>query len=222
MALAGHQVDGETPVLAVHGAVIDEMTDVAKDGFRVTVRNLSTGATLNTLSGSDIPEGKYSLTFMNTISSRAIRVDDVLKITVQTPTPNIGVQPLRHIVSTSEVKRSQILLPELIAYEIPTETKLLANYPNPFNPETWIPFRLAEDAFVSLTIYGIKGQVVRNIEVGHQPAAVYESREKAIYWDGRNDFGEGVASGVYFYTLATQGSTKASPFTATRKMLILK
>ncbi|MCH8295898.1 hypothetical protein IH992_32875 [Candidatus Poribacteria bacterium] len=222
MALVGHQVDGQTPVLAVHGAVIDEVIGVAKDGFRVTVRNLSTGATLNTLSGSDIPEGKYSLTFMNTISSRAIRVGDVLKITVQTPSPLIGVQPLHHIVSADEVNGSQVLLPDLIAYEIPMETKLLANYPNPFNPETWIPFRLAEDAFVSLTIYGIKGQVIRNIEVGHQPAAVYESREKAIYWDGRNDFGEGVASGVYFYTLTTQGSTKVSPFTATRKMLILK
>ncbi|MCH8294692.1 T9SS type A sorting domain-containing protein, partial [Candidatus Poribacteria bacterium] len=222
MALVGHQVDGQTPVLAVHGTVIDEVTGVAKDEFRVTVRNLSTGATLNTLSGGDIPEGRYSLTFVNTISSRATRVGDVLKITVQTRNPLIGVQPLRHIVSTDDVNGSQIRLPDLIAYEIPTETKLLANYPNPFNPETWIPFRLAKDSKVTLTIYDLTGKIVRSIEIGHTYAAVYESKDKAIYWDGRNGLGERIASGIYFYTLTARGSTKASSYTATRKMLILK
>ena len=104
----------------------------------------------------------------------------------------------------------------LIAYEIPGETKLLPNYPNPFNPETWIPFRLAEDAMVVLIIYDMTGAVVRTIEVGHQSTAVYESRDKAIYWNGRNDFGEQVSSGIYFYHLT------ANDFEATRKMLILK
>ena len=89
---------------------------------------------------------------------------------------------------------------DLIAYEIPAETELLRNYPNPFNPETWIPYRLAEDADVSLTIYDVNGELVRSIDVGHQSAAVYESRAKAIYWDGRNRFGEQVASGIYFYS----------------------
>ena len=98
----------------------------------------------------------------------------------------------------------------------PTETELLANYPNPFNPETWIPYRLAEDADVKLTIYDSNGRVVRSLNVGHRVAAVYESRSKAIYWDGRNEIGEGVASGVYFYHL------KAGDYSATRKMLILK
>ena len=98
----------------------------------------------------------------------------------------------------------------------PDRTELLANYPNPFNPETWIPYRLAEDAFVTLTIYDTAGRVIRAIEVGHRVAAVYEGRSKAIYYDGRNDFGEQVASGVYFYTLT------AGDYSATRKMLILK
>ena len=114
------------------------------------------------------------------------------------------------------VKRSLIQLPELVAYEIPAETRLLANYPNPFNPETWIPYRLAEDAFVTLTIYDLRGRVVRTLEVGHQVAAVYESRSKAVYWDGRNNVGEQVASGVYFYHLS------AGDYSATRKMIILK
>ena len=67
---------------------------------------------------------------------------------------------------------------------MPAETALLHNYPNPFNPETWIPYRLAEDALVTLTIYDGSGQVVRTLNVGYQIAAVYESQSKAIYWDG--------------------------------------
>ena len=99
---------------------------------------------------------------------------------------------------------------------IPQETALLANYPNPFNPETWIPYQLAAPAEVSLTIYDMNGGVVRRLEVGHQPAGMYQSRSRAVYWDGRNDRGESVASGLYFYTL------RAGEFTATRKMLIRK
>ncbi|MDD9975190.1 MAG: T9SS type A sorting domain-containing protein [Candidatus Poribacteria bacterium] len=95
-------------------------------------------------------------------------------------------------------------------------TALLANYPNPFNPETWIPYRLAAAADVTLTIYDINGQVVRQLALGHQAAGMYQTRSRAAYWDGRNAFGEPVASGVYFYTLT------AGNFTATRKMLILK
>ena len=114
------------------------------------------------------------------------------------------------------MKRGFVVLEQLLAALTPKETELLSNYPNPFNPETWIPYRLAEDAFVTLTIYDSKGQVVRTLEIGHRIAAAYENRSKAIYWDGRNDVGEQVASGVYFYTLT------AGDYSATRKMVILK
>ncbi len=114
------------------------------------------------------------------------------------------------------MKRGFVVLDQLLASLTPTKTELLANYPNPFNPETWIPYRLAEDAFVTLTIYDGSGQVVRTLEVGHQIASAYENQLKAIYWDGRNGLGEPVASGVYFYTLT------AGDFSATRKMMILK
>ena len=99
---------------------------------------------------------------------------------------------------------------------IPQETALLANYPNPFNPESWIPYQLAVFAEVTLTIYDMHGGTVRRLEVGHQPAGMYQSRSRALYWDGRNGRGESVASGLYFYTLT------AGDFTATRKMLIRK
>ena len=107
-------------------------------------------------------------------------------------------------------------LEQLLTALAPKETTLLPNYPNPSNPETWIPYRLAEDAFVTLTIYDSSGRIVRTLDVGHRVAAFYESRSKAIHWDGRNEIGEQVASGVYFYHLS------AGNYSATRKMLILK
>ncbi|MBI1925527.1 T9SS type A sorting domain-containing protein [Candidatus Poribacteria bacterium] len=216
MAFVGHNVDESTPVLAVYGAVVEEFTGLAKEGFRVIAKNLSTGASISTPSGGDTPGGSYNVTVVDFRLGRAAQVGDTLEITVDTGNPLIGVQPLRHIVSPDDAKASQIQLPDLVAYRIPTETKLLPNYPNPFNPETWIPYRLARDASVTLTIYDTTGAVVQTLQVGHKPAAAYESKGKAIYWDGRNHFGERVASGVYFYTLT------ANDFTATRKMLILK
>jgi hypothetical protein len=95
-------------------------------------------------------------------------------------------------------------------------TVLRQNYPNPFNPETWIPYELAKDASVSLEIYNPKGQLVRHLELGFQERGRYTSRQKAAYWDGRNDLGEQAASGVYFYVL------RAGDYTDTRKMVILK
>ena len=107
-------------------------------------------------------------------------------------------------------------LQSLLASMIPEETALLANYPNPFNPETWIPYQLSESADVALRIYAVNGSLVRTLALGQMPAGVYQSRSRAAYWDGRNDVGEPVASGVYFYTLTVDD------FTATRKMLIRK
>ncbi len=215
-ALSIYPMDGQTPVLLVQGAVVDEITGLTLDGFSVTVKNLNTGVALKVCSGEDWPEGGYHLTFVDTLKSHAARVGDVLEITAQSPSPLVGVVPIRHIVTIDDVKTSRLKLEALIAYEIPVETQLLPNYPNPFNPETWIPFRLAEGSNVTLTIYDAVGRLVRLIEVGHKPAAAYESKSKAIYWNGCNDQGERVASGFYFYSLL------AGDFSATRKMLILK
>ena len=111
-----------------------------------------------------------------------------------------GIATLEHLVNTAS----------------PKETALLPNYPNPFNPETWIPYDLAEDADVRIHIYNLKGQSIRQLKVGFQTAGTYRTRSRAAYWDGRNAAGEPVASGVYFYTLQGGG------FKATRQMVILK
>ncbi len=99
---------------------------------------------------------------------------------------------------------------------VPKQSALLTNYPNPFNPETWIPYDLADAAEVKVSIYAADGSLVRTLSLGHQVAGVYQSKSRAAYWDGRNDAGESVASGLYFYTL------EAGSFAATRKMLIMK
>ena len=113
-------------------------------------------------------------------------------------------------------QRGILFLEQLLAALTPKETSLLPNYPNPFNPETWIPYQLAKPADVTVTIYAIDGTVVRTLALGHQPVGIYQDKSRAAYWDGKNALGESVASGVYFYTL------KAGDFTATRKMLIRK
>ena len=120
---------------------------------------------------------------------------------------NIDDPDFQHVIQLLERR-----LPE----PAPKKTVLLANYPNPFNPETWIPYRLVKAADVTLTIYATNGQPVRTLALGHQPAGNYLDRARAAYWDGKNAFGESVASGIYFYSLT------ADNFSATRRMLIAK
>ena len=107
-------------------------------------------------------------------------------------------------------------LERLYAAMAPAQHALLPNYPNPCNPETWIPYQLTVPVDVKISIYGSDGRLVRTLALGHQEAGTYRSRARAAYWDGRNEVGEPVASGIYFYTL------QAGDFTATRKMLIRK
>ena len=107
-------------------------------------------------------------------------------------------------------------LQRLLAVLIPEETALLPNYPNPFNPETWIPYHLANPSEVTITIYDMRGTIVRQLNLGHQQEGYYTSRSRAAYWDGRNAVGERVASGIYFYQLQTEGLSYS------RRMVIVK
>ena len=113
-------------------------------------------------------------------------------------------------------QRGILFLEQLLAALTPQETVLLPNYPNPFNPETWIPYHLAHDAEVTLTIYDTKGATLRQLDLGHQPAGYYTARTRAAYWDGRNEHGESVSSGIYFYQL------RVGSYTALRRMVIVK
>ena len=109
----------------------------------------------------------------------------------------------------------QITLKEYAAPKA-TRTLLAQNFPNPFNPETWIPYALVSDAQVTIRIFDVRGNLVRRLALGYQEAGFYIERNEAAYWNGRNGTGEQVSSGVYFYTL------EAGAFAATRKMVILR
>ncbi len=116
----------------------------------------------------------------------------------------------------ANLKRLLLTVENTDLRSLPDKTALLPNYPNPFNPETWIPYQLAHAADVEVTIYDIKGAVVRQLALGHQAVGDYTGRSKAAYWDGRNETGESVASGIYFYQL------RAGDYAATKRMVILK
>ena len=234
VAVTGIEVGDVTPVLAFSGSVVDEVSvwsgpergsPLTGSGFRVTVKNLSTGKAVAAVSGDayvSTPDNVkligvgYQLAVVDMESGRAAQVGDVLEVSAESSNQLIRVRPLRHAVTAADVKNSRVQLPELVAYEIPAETALLPNYPNPFNPETWIPYQLAEDADVTLTIYDTRGVTVRRLDLGHQLAGYYADRGKATYWNGRNDNGESVASGLYFYQLGTPS------FSHVRGMVILK
>ena len=122
---------------------------------------------------------------------------------------------------TSEVTTVQRLVNQLLRYAEPTvdETQLLQNYPNPFNPETWIPYQLAEPGAVSITIYNLHGEIVRQLKLGQRETGTYFSGQRAAYWDGRNEHGDRVASGVYLYHLRVDGAVDIE---ATKRLVILK
>ena len=219
LATRGIQAVGTTPVLALSGLVIGQVQRINSAGLRVTVKNLSSDSAFATVVGdigSTSSQVDYQLTVVDMERGQVAAIGDILEISIRSTDASIGVETLQYTVTAEDVRRSRVELPALVLQEIPSETVLLRNYPNPFNPETWIPYRLAQDAFVTLTIYDGSGRVVRTLDIGHQVAASYGSRSKAIYWDGRNEVGERVASGVYFYHLS------AGDYSATRKMLILK
>jgi hypothetical protein len=105
----------------------------------------------------------------------------------------------------------------LISYILrPKYSALLQNYPNPFNPETWIPYQLKEDSIVTVKIHSVKGELIRELRLGYKSAGLYMNQSRTAYWDGKNEAGEYVSSGVYFYTIQTD------KFSATKKMIICR
>ena len=187
---------------------------VASGSWDDTVRlwNSGTGEHLRTLEGhsesvNSIAFSPDGLTLASGSGDGTILLWDLMRATTWGDTKRASV--------TDGTKRLPALSPTAESVTL-TETALLPNYPNPFNPETWIPYQLNRPSEVVVTIYDMRGQAVRTLEVGHRPVGVYRSRERAAYWDGRNHQGETVANGLYFCSLT------AGDFTATRKMLVGK
>ena len=162
----------------------------------------------------DVPSGSAPIMRNNTTSSI---LDPAVLKTLDRETLQSLLQELR-VESDGSLKYQQAIamLESVFASMRPDKTVLLANYPNPFNPETWIPYQLRKAANVQIPIYNARGTIIRHLKLGHQSAGYYTSRNLAAYWDGKNDFGECVANGIYFYQL------QADTVSPLRKMVILK
>ena len=183
----------------------------AFDGYQVMVRNQSTDTVITgTVRGSYFAAATADLSRRN-----VVKVGDVVEVDVIGPSGNVESDTFSYKV-TPEDLADAVLSIRLDGIGKPKLTQLLQNFPNPFNPETWIPYQLEKSADVTLQIYDTAGGIVRTLDLGFKGQGFYMTRTTAAYWDGRNNMGEQVASGVYFYSLQTPD------FSATRKMLILK
>ena len=181
------------------------------DGYHVSVRNLRTNSVITTS-----VQGDYFAAATADLTRRSVvQVGDVIQVRVVGPDGNAESQSLTFKV-TPEHLANAVLSLRLDNIGKPTQNLLMQNYPNPFNPETWIPYQLSEDTPVSISIYDTTGRLIRTLSLGFQSAGFYNNRSRAAYWDGRNELGERVASGIYFYQLTTPA------FQQTRRMLILK
>ena len=184
---------------------------LAFDGYQVIVRNLRTDSTI-----SASVEGDYFAAATADLARQSVvEVGDVIELHVVGPDGNVESHSVRFSV-TPEHLANAVLSVRLDGIGKPEGDLLLQNYPNPFNPETWIPYQLSKDSPVSVSIYSASGGLVRTLSLGVQSAGFYNNRGRAAHWDGRNDNGELVASGAYFYQLSTPS------FRQTRKLVIMK
>ena len=181
------------------------------EGYLVTVRNTRTGA----VATDAIRAGYFAAAFANLSRQSVVEVGDRLEVIVMDQTGEIASEPIQ-INVTAETLRSAFVPITLTGVGKPSQSQLLQNYPNPFNPETWIPYQLGDAAHVSIQIYDARGGLIRTLDLGQRAAGFYRSQSRAAYWDGMNDAGESVASGVYFYQL------RVGDFSQTRRMLIVK
>ena len=204
------------PVLLVEGLFAREDTLEPVNGLQVTIRNLRTGESVVNTAGLTAGGGRF---VMPMIALRGGRYEegDALEASAVDPSGTFGGwTPVRAVVGKEEIAAGRIDIGRQLLSAVPSKTALLPNYPNPFNPETWIPFELADSSRVSITIYNAAGQTVRVLELGQLPAGAYRSRAKAAHWDGRNSLGEPAASGIYYARI------EAGSFTALRRMVVLK
>ena len=198
----------------VSGSVLDSETMSVKDShYTVTVKNLRTGD-----SATEVVEksGYFAAAWADLTRKSVIETEDIVEITVMDSSGSIVSGPVVSEITLDDVRNATVKVRLRLGDIIPAKSSLLQNYPNPFNPETWIPYQLKDATSISIKIYSASGQLIRTLNLGHQNAGVYISQSKSAYWDGKNEAGEEVASGMYFYTI------QAGEFRATKKMVIAK
>ncbi len=182
--------------------------------YTLVAENLRTGtiATENITSTTK----RSSAVWADLNRKSVVEAGDRLKVALYDNNNRIVSGPFQRTVTTSDIRNAFLSLQLNVGDIQPQDTLLAQNFPNPFNPETWIPYQLSKATEVKISIYDVSGHLVRSLDLGWQPVGSYMTPSSAAYWDGKNAVGERVASGIYFYTLQT------SDFAATRRMVILK
>lgn len=182
--------------------------------YVVVAENLRTGiVTTKQVSGD---AQRISAAWADLNRKSVVEAGDKLEVALYDARGVIVSGPFQRTVTTTDIRNAYLTLQLRVGDVQPKDTLLAQNFPNPFNPETWIPYQLSKSTEVTLQIYDISGRLVRTLDLGWKPTGSYMTQSSAAYWDGRNSVGERVASGPYFYTLQTRD------FAATRRMVILK
>ena len=195
--------------------VTSKLQDLA-DGtsYTLTAKNLRTNAVKSKMVNTE--DKTVSIAWADTSRKSVIQIGDDIEITLLDESGNVVSGPIQRRVVSTDIHNAFLSVQMQVGDVRPKKTKLAQNFPNPFNPETWIPYQLSQDANITIQIHNISGQNVRTLNLGHKPIGSYMTASTAAYWDGKNSIGETVSSGIYFYTLKTKD------FSATRRMIILK
>jgi hypothetical protein len=198
----------------VSGSVLDGEGMSAEDGgYMLTAKNLRTGATAI----EKVDTSGYFAAIWADLSRKAVaEAGDKVEVAVIDSRGKVVSGPFVHDITLDGIRNAVVKVQLRLGDIIPEKSALLQNYPNPFNPETWIPFHLKGEASVSIRIFNLSGQLIKTLDLGHMDAGVYVSRTKAAYWDGKNEAGEDVSSGIYFYNIS------AGDFSDIKKMIIRK
>ena len=199
----------------VCGAVYDKDMLLQSSDIGISVENHRTGNNAETWVGR-LENGKYAIAFVDQNRKDVVDQGDVLGVQLRDTRTGAISKLIKHTVTPLDIMRSYVELPMRLDYFTPEKNALLQNYPNPFNPDTWIPYQLSEDSHLIIKIHAATGQLIRTLDLGHKSAGFYANRERAAHWDGRNEVGEQVASGIYFYSI------KAGTFTGTGKMTVAR
>ena len=159
---------------------------------------------------------RFTTVLTNMNQQPVVNLEDVFEVTALDQAGNLIADPNLWPITDQDLTQACHRQSLTIGDIVPNRSMLLANYPNPFNPETWIPYELSQDGSVTVQIFDSQGTTIRNLRVGYRSAGRYLSQSRAVYWDGKNQIGETVATGMYFYTLTSKN------FSASRRMVIVK
>ena len=182
--------------------------------YTLVAKNLRTGVV--TTEDVTSNKGHVSAVWADLNLKSVIEVGDKIEIVLHDEQGTIVSGPFQHKVTTTDIHNAYMSVQMQVGNVRPKEMILGQNFPNPFNPETWIPYQLSRDTNVTIKIYDVSGHLVRTLNLGHKSIGSYMTNSTAAYWDGKNGAGEHVSSGIYFYALQTES------FSATRRMVILK